>query len=307
LLTKVTVVPPPGAFWPELSIPVHAGSEIPGDTAIAGLFIEKVDGLEPVTADISTNSYNELDGEFPIGSRVGKRNIVLHFVLDPRTGAVSNARDSLYAYFMPKMAVTLQFDFDNRDPVRIDGFVEDLPGDRWSNDPNMQASIVCPKPNFRDVTPVEVDGQSTYDDPPPLTDVPNNGDRVVGMTLRIINDSGVDFDGDIHIERLIESSPGVYYSIHKLYLVGVSLPGDLLNYVWINTNPGEKVAEIRGPDIDDVDVRQQNLLGRMSDDSVWPSFSPAVNKFRVITTGTTGWSGHHLNWILEILQQYGGV
>ena len=117
MLTMVSVVPPPGAFWSILQIPVLAPDS-------GGVFIEKVDGLEPVTAEITTNGYNELDGEFFVNSRVPKRNIVLHTILENRDISVAEGRRQLYGYFMPQMNVVLQFDFDDRDSVQIEGYVE---------------------------------------------------------------------------------------------------------------------------------------------------------------------------------------
>lgn len=300
MLTQVSVVPPAGAFWSPVTLPVLAPDS-------SGIFIEKVDGLEPVQAAITTNSYEELDGEFFVNGRVGKRNIVLHMILEPgRAQSVSDLRRKLYGYFMPKLPVNLQFDFTDRDSVLISGYVEDYQGDRFSNDPNAQVSIICPMPNFSAIEPVVITGESEVGTDPPLSDVLNNGDQSVGMQLRIVNDMDVDFSGDIKIDRFIESSPGVYYSTQELYLANVILEQSSVgHYMWVETNPGKKITEVR--DGGNNDARVRNLLGGMTDDSAWPQFWPAMNKFRVVTTDTTGWSGKHLNWTLTIVPQFGGV
>lgn len=299
MLTTVTVVPPSGAFWSPLAIPVLAPDN-------GGVFIEKIDGLEPVAAEITTNGYNEVDGEFYVGSRTPKRNIVLHTIMEARDTSISDVRRNLYGYFMPKMNVVLQFDFTDRDPVQIQGYVESFEGDRWSQDPDAAISIICPMPNFVSVEEFEVTGESTYLDPPPLTDVLNEGDRMVGFQLWIANDSGVDFSGDIHIERLIEgSTPGEYFSTQKLWLEGVNLPAGMLDYVYVETNQGKKVVQLVNPSVDPDDI--SNLLGIMTDDSSWPVLWAAMNKFRVVTTNTTGWSGNHLDWTLKYHWEYGGV
>lgn len=299
MLAKVTVVPPPGAFWSPLEIPVLS---LDG----SGVFIDKVDGLEPVAAEIVTTAYNELDGDFYVGSRAPKRNIVLHAILGGPTISVSQVRQNLYGYFMPKMNVVLQFDFSDRDPVQIAGYVESFTGDRFSNDPNADISIICPKPNFKAVAPTIVNGISEVGTNPPLTDVLNTGDRMVGMQLRIVNNSGMDFQGDIKLDRKIESSPGVYFSTVQMYLEGVLLEDSASggHYMWVDTNLGQKVVDVRnGAD----DSRVRNLLGGMHDDSAWPILWAAMNKFRVVTTGTTGWGTNHLNWTLTFTYEYGGV
>lgn len=304
MLTAVSVVPPVGAFWPTLTIPIQQPNS-------DGVFCEKVDGLEPVTADISTNAYNELDGDFYVGSRAQKRNIVLHLIMEPgRDATVSAIRRSLYGYFTPKMNIVLQFDSNDRDPVQIEGYVESFEGDRWSQDPDAAISIVCPKPNFKAITPIDIYGDSTYDDPPPLTDVLNPGDRMVGFELWINNDTGdTDFSGSIHIERMIEgSTPGEYFSNQILYLDNIDssiyLPFLPTQYLYINTKQGEKTAELRNSSTDEV---MQTLLGNMTDDSGWPILWAAMHKFRVITTDTTDWAGNHLTWHMRFTPEFGGI
>lgn len=301
MLTTVTVVPPPGAFWPSLAIPVQTPNP-------DGAFAAKVNGLEPVQAEISSSGYNRLDGEFYIGSRVGKRNIVLDLVLENREISISDIRQALYGYFTPKMNVLLQFDFTDRDPVQIEGWVESFIHDRFSEDPEAQVSIVCPKPNFVGVEEQTITGISEVGTDPPLTDVLNIGDRMVGFQLRIINPNDEEFNGDIKIQRLIEgSTPGEYFSTQEMYLAGVILEYDAVNghYMWVDTNQGQKVAEVR--DGSDNDATWANLLGGMAEDSTWPVLWNAMNKFRVVTTNTTGWAGLHLDWILKFYYQYGGI
>src|SRR5207237_9846021 len=142
-------------------------------------------------------------------------NIVLHMVLESgRDQSVSDLRRKLYGYFMPKLPVTLQFDFTDRDSVNISGYAEDYQGDRFSQDPNAQVSIICPMPNFQAIAPVVVSGVSSYAAEPPWYNVLNAGDQAIGMQLRIVNDSAdeLDFNGSLIIERTIESPPGEFYN-----------------------------------------------------------------------------------------------
>ena len=306
MLTAVSVVPPVGAFWPALTIPIQQHNP-------DGAFAEKVDGLEPVAAEISTNSYNQLDGDFYVGSRVPKRNIVLHLVMEPGgSNSVSDIRRNLYGYFMPKMNITLQFDFSDRASVLIDGYVESWDSDRWSSDPDAAISIVCPKPNFRATTATTVTGYSIYGDDPTVHDVLNPGDRMVGFEMGISNPSSdTDFGGSIIIDRMIEgSTPGEYFSVQTLYLDNANgdiyLPQGIFNSVYVNTKQGEKTAEIRGPDSEGSPMLE-NLLGNMTDDSTWPILWAAMHKVRVVTTDTTGWEGNALLWWLKFTPEWGAL
>jgi hypothetical protein len=298
VLTQVSVVPPAGAFWSPLAIPVLAPDS-------GGIFIEKVDGLDPVQAEITTNAYQEQDGEFYVGSRAVKRNIVLHTILENRDITVSDARRQLYGYFMPKMSVLLQLDFSDRDSVQIPGYVESFEGDRWSSDPDAAISIICPKPNFLSEAQFTVTGNSEVGTDPELTDVLNEGDRAVGFELWIANDSGVDFSGDIRIQSIVERPTGVYFSLQEMRLDNVDLPGASTDYVYVNTKQGLKVAQLIDPSPDPDVVT--SLLGKMTDDSAWPVLYSAMNRFRVITTGTTGWGTNHLDWTLKYYYEFGGV
>lgn len=299
MLTAVWAIPASGVFGSSYAFPVLSPNS-------DGVFIEKVTGLEPVQAEITTNAYNELDGEFYVNSRQGKRNIVLSMVMEAgRDTTVSDIRRMLYGYLAPKNHVILQFDFDDHPSVQIEGYVETFEGDRWSNDPDADISILCPKPNFKDITQQEITGNSEVGTNPPLTDVLNDGDRLVGFELWITNDSGVDFEGDIKIDRIVEDALGAVFSTQEMYLSDVSLPGALTDYVYVNTNQGQKVVQLINPSTDPDTV--DSILGKMTDDSDWPVLWSAMNKFRVVTTGTTGWGTNHLNWTLKYYYEYGGL
>jgi hypothetical protein len=292
VLKTVSVVPPPGAYWPPVQIPIMARDG-------SGIFCEGIDGLNPVAAEIDTTPYNFLDGEYDNGSRVGKRNIVLHLVMEPNPGGtLAQMRRGLYGYFMPQTPVTLQFDSDDQLSVQIDGKVESFDNDRFSNDPTVTISIVCPMPNFRATNQGMAGAIAGLD--PDLTDVVYSGDRIVGFTLRAWMASGGGVQSDFHVERKIESStPGVYFSTQIFKASGISIPGYNAGYVWLDTRPGSKTFEIRNED----DTTQTNLLGWMDDDSVWPVLYVADNKMRVVTSVATP----NLNWALNFNDQYGGI
>lgn len=299
MLTMVTVVPPAGAYWPALQIPVQMSDG-------SGRFISKIDGLEPVQATISTTAYNSLDGEFYVGSQVPKRNIVLT-VQTELSGAesIAQVRRDLYRYFMPQNSMLLQFDSDDRDPVQAYGYVESFSGDRFSQDPEITISILCPNPNFLAATPIIVNGQSKVGTDPAPESIINPGDRNVGVTISLINNQDVAFEGDIKIHRMVESSPGVYFSEQELYLNDVSINAYMYDesHMWVDTRVGSKKVEIQNQQ----NERTKNLLGSMREDSVWPVFYPAPNLFRVVTTDTEGWSGHYLDWQLTFVPAFGGI
>jgi hypothetical protein len=153
LLTSVEVVPPLGASFEGLVMPVQGSS--PDDP----IFVRNVEGLSPVDAEVNSQGYGQVDGEYYVGSRVGKRNIVLTLGLN----VVDVSLPIIYAYFKTKNGVTLKFNVDGwpNAPVYIDGFVETCTYNHFVQDPEVQVSILCPKPNLHKAE-VEVTGDKTF-------------------------------------------------------------------------------------------------------------------------------------------------
>lgn len=113
--------------------------------------IRDISGLEPVKAEIISIPSNQ-DGELFQHARVGKRNIVLKLGLNPNwvDQTMSSLRRILYNHFPPKASRTLRFYSDDMPVVEIGGYVESLEPNMFSQDPEIQVSIICLKPNFGD-------------------------------------------------------------------------------------------------------------------------------------------------------------
>ena len=130
-----------------------------------------VAGLTPPTAAINTSPLATKDGSVFNSSRLNNRNVVLPIC---PLGNVENARLELYRFFKAKQAVTLAFRTASRN-VTIDGWVENVPGELFSQLQKIQVSIVCPDPYFKDVNETAVDfvsGAATID---------NASDEAVGF------------------------------------------------------------------------------------------------------------------------------
>jgi hypothetical protein len=304
MVNQVAVLPPPGAYWTGISIPVLEEDD-------SGIFCQKIEGLEPVDAEINTNSYNLLDGEFYVGSRVPKRNIVLHLVLDSRKAPTQRLRKQLYGYFTPKMNVLLQIGYVDENnvqqTVQIEGYVESFGGDRFSNDPEVDISIICPKPNFVEDIQRTAFGHSQVGTDPPTVDALNAGDRMVGFEMNIQNLEDIPFQGTIKVQRLIAgSTPGEWFSTQTLEFTDVQLQQHSYgHYLKIDTRKGKKVAEVRNEY--DHDTKLYTVMGNMTDESTWPELWAAMNALRVVTTDTTGWAGHELTWYAHWYYEYGGI
>lgn len=290
MLTAIYCLAPPGAYWSDLIIPLVPSS--PADP----LFIRDVKGLEPVTATVNSRGYGVIDGEFYTSSRLGKRNIVITLALNPSAGSASiaNSRSTIYSYFVPKGMMKLRFVLDDRSAVEIDGIVESVTGDRFVQDPELQISILCPKPNFLAATPVVVTGQTgMYDEDTPDSLAAYNGNAPGGITLEM-EAGDIDFQSDIYIETKVT---GLIYRVMRFRNLHIPQGWRL----HVTTQQGNKQAEVRPPE--DVDQAPLNAIRTMADISYWVTFHAAPNLFRV----RAPFSDEPRDWTLTFQDQFIGV
>lgn len=132
-----------------------------GSAATDPLQVFDLQGIEPVKAAVTTMPYATFDGEaYSGGASVGKRNIVLAIGLNPDWAiqTIEELRQLVYAYFLPKARVRLQFTSTHLPKVAIDGIVESVTPNIFSKDPQMQISIICPMPDFVSVDDTVIKG-----------------------------------------------------------------------------------------------------------------------------------------------------
>lgn len=294
MLTNVVVVAPSGVTFSDFSIPVL-------NPGVSGLFISKVDGLTPVASNVVTKDYGIGDGEYFVGSHRGKRNIVLTIGMESRGASVESARQSLYNYFYRNQGdfLKLRFEFDNRDPVEIIGYLETNEGDRFSQDPETQISIVCPKPNFSDPTQQTLTG--TISSSPAYVSVLNLGNQSMGFLIRIIPTPGDGFDdlGPLTYEVAVPgSAPGTYstYRFMQIFGTGEAFPIEDDEEFWLDSRQGRKSVYI----LNTTTGQRRNALHGMQDESRWPILHPGNNVFRL-----TGYIPYR--WDIYYNYEFGGV
>jgi len=290
VLTSIDYVAPPGATWPNYRFYMT-----PPD-AFEPVHIRNVTGLDPVIATVNTRGFGVVDGEFYVGSSVPKRNIVITMGLNTIGGAatVSGARDLLYRYFLPKSLVKLQFNFDNRDPVQIDGYMESLTGDRFSQDPEMQLSVICPKPNFLSFTDYIFFGESSSSDTPNEEEILYLGDAGAGFVFEMEAGSSEVFSGDIEVRKRVGESTG----FAAMNFNGVYIPQDWT--LVIDTRQGHKRVEAVPPPEDD-ESEKINQFATMDDVTYWMQIFAGTNNFSVKATGISR------DWRITYRNEFVGV
>jgi predicted phage tail component-like protein len=118
--------------------------------------ILSITGLNPPSAHLNTSSIAGMDGALFNSSKLNTRNIVITAKIN---GNVEENRQELYRFCPTKTKVRFYFRNNHRD-VYIDGYVDNVECNLFTNDERMQISIICPNPYFMDTEDTQVDGSS---------------------------------------------------------------------------------------------------------------------------------------------------
>lgn len=266
---------------------------LPLEDISAGFVVKNIAGLTPVKATLVSSSFANVDGEQYHSSRRDARNIVFTLGLKPDYAVtdVETLRDQLYGYFMPKSTTLLTFtafdkftqnfaeqskDFD------IAGRIESCDGDIFTEDPELQVSVMCYDPDFYDPTEIVVDGATVFD----------------------LTESIVTYDGTVDTGVIFTLSPNRDLSAFTIFhqppdgslrTIDFSFPllaGDTLA---ISSVPGSKYAQRTSGGV------QSSVLYGISPQSGWLTLEPGDNKIRVYAEGTP------IPYTIEYTNKYGGL
>ena len=107
--------------------------------------VTKILGLDPPQAQINLTSIVGMDGARYNSAKLETRNIVLTVKIN---GDAEKNRLDMYRYFRTKEWCRFRYKTETRD-VFIDGYVENVECDLYSNAETAQISIICPDPFFK--------------------------------------------------------------------------------------------------------------------------------------------------------------
>lgn len=254
------------------------------DDVMDGYVLQKIDGLDPVKAIISSSDFASLDGVQYQASRLGPRNILIYLGLEPDyvSTSVQDLRKGLYPWFMPKSSVNLRF-FDTSGPtVSIDGKVESYETSLFSKEPQGVISVLCPDPDF-----VKLTAES------------GSGNTVSTTTEFLVNYTGSVETGIKFVLNLNRSETDfvIYHRTPDNVVRSLDFVGSLNNadVVTIDTNIGRKGITLTRSGV------QSSLLYGMSSQSSWFELQPGANYFRFYATGTA------IPFTYEYTNRYGGL
>ena len=110
--------------------------------------IISITGLNPPQAQLNMGNVAGMDGSLFNSSKLQTRNIVITVRLN---GDVEKNRLKLYDYFRTKEYCKIYYRNLSRN-VYIEGYVENVDSDYFTNSETVQISIICPNPYFKDLT-----------------------------------------------------------------------------------------------------------------------------------------------------------
>lgn len=278
----------------ELFSASYSAPELPLGGFVAGddpIQVRNIDGLGPVAAAIVSTPFATGRGEQYQGSSSGKRNIVMTLGLNPNwiDQTMSELRQLLYRYLLPEQWCKLRFYSDHMPTVDVEGYVESFEPNIFSDDPEIQVSIICPKPDLIDIDPIIVTG-----------DVDNGA-----LEHLIQYDGNLETGFEFRVDRTIANA-----SYTGNLVMTVTNPGEAgqvltLNAVTIDTAKYLKVITRdqakRIASIAIVDGAVTNLLQKMTTGSVWPKLKPGENLLQIAA------AENDQAWTLAYYNRYAGM
>lgn len=200
--------------------------------------LASIQGLNPPPAQLNIANIYGMDGGRPNSAYRNTRNIVLTMLL---RGDQEASRQELYNYFNTKEPCRFFFQNLNRN-VYIDALTETVENDMFQRTGEVQVSLICPDPFFRDVEEYTYELQNSQgcfefpfaidaDHPIPF------GDYEAHRITEIVNDTQMDLPVEIFIKcngnhfqpRVQNIDTGEYFHIPTMPNVG--------DEYYINTDP----------------------------------------------------------------------
>lgn len=258
--------------------------------------VYKIDGLNPPKATINSSVNATADGSAINSVRLENRNIVIYTTIN---GQVETNRINLYKYFPPKKTVTLYFSNGTRD-VYIEGTVELIECDLFTNKEIAQISIICPKPYFKAVDYLVTafgDISSLFEFP---FSIDQYGIEISSLTTNIrksiINTGDVEIGAVIQLFAIGTVVNPILYRVGGKHM-GLKITMQASDTIIINTNVGEKSITLIRNGV------SYNAMGYMTPDSDWFVLEAGDNVFTYDADSGNG----NLQITFTTALLYGGV
>lgn len=263
--------------------------------------VTSIKGLNPPSAHLNTSTVSGMDGAMYNSARLNTRNIVITVKIN---GDVEENRQNLYAYCPTKEKVRFFFSNNNRD-VYIDGYIDSVECDLFTNSEKMQISIICPQPYFLDMSETQVDGSSvnalfTFPFTIELgTPIPFS-ELVIDNSIELYNDSAneigvlIDIDVESDVSSILIRNTGTGETFTLAYNF------DAGDHITINTIKGQKSITLLRNGI------YSNLFSAMQIGSVFFQLAAGDNFFSYVVDGDAS-NNNMVSIMFTFYKMYRGV
>lgn len=259
---------------------------LPLEDDSSGFRVAEIQGLDPVKATLVSSSFANMDGEEYQSSRREARNVKLQIELDPdpETGdTVYGLRKQIYKFFMPKSEVTFRFYMSDGLEVDIVGRVETCESVLFTQEPAVDISVMCFKPDFYELTPELVEGTTTSGETPMTIEYAGSIETGIQLTLNV--DRSLPDFSVYHVPPTDEIKT---MDFDNFPLVA----GDVLT---ISTVRGAKGATLTRAGT------TSSVLYGISPQSNWFELLPGTNTIRVYAEGAD------IPLTIQYINKYGGL
>ena len=236
-----------------------------------GYVVKDIEGLDPVTATLTTSSLAQVDGvQFQNAQRTS-RNITMKLGLQPDyvSTTVDSLRTALYDYLMPKANILLGFYKDGVLFATTAGQVESFENSMYSSDPEVDISVICYDPDFYAPAPVVTDIDTVMDTTATLINYAGTSDAGIIFTINVNRDMGS--------FSLYNVAPDNTVQVFGVTAVsGTFIDGDVIT---ITSIPGMKSVTLTRAAI------TTSVLYYVDDAATWISLQRGENFFRAYAGG----------------------
>lgn len=235
--------------------------------------ITRVTGLNPPAAVISTAAVAGFDGERFNSSRMGKRNIVIDFVIN---GSVDRNLTELNSVIFPKRYIKVYYASRSKD-LYIEGYVEAFEYDHFNNKCACQLSVIC-------LSPFWISNELTEANLSPVVDlfefpfsIPVEGialSEFVGSRTGIVPNRGnIETGAIIEIEAV--------HNIVEPYIVNITTGEKMTIRRELKTGDRIIISTIKGDKYikSDCNCVESNIINYLTSDSSWIKLVPGNNQF----------------------------
>ena len=226
--------------------------------------LSHADGLTTVNVELASSIVAGMDGDIVNSKRAVPRSIVLELSIE---SDVENVKRYILQYVKAEKKSTLRMTQEGRTTV-IEGIVEAIEMQRFTNQVVMQITMYCSQPFWQDENYTNEDISENIDlhyftdDPDDMLYFPEEGipfgEYDANRTKEFVNDG--DADVGIHIKIVAlghVSNPTVYNSSGEF--IGVVRTLEAGDEVTITTEKGNKTITLNG----------QNIISDIKEGSTW--------------------------------------